>query len=79
MMCNDLMQIAKKISENAYCVYSKYKIGSSLISEKGNVYSAANVENASYPLCSCAERNVIYKGISEEGPTFKIKALACYT
>ena len=63
----------------AYCPYSKYHVGSAVLTKKGNYYSAANVENASYGLTSCAERNAIFKAISEEGSSMRIYAIACYT
>ena len=73
------MNMAKLSSRNAYCKYSNYHVGASILSDKGNYYSGANIENASYGLTSCAERNAIFNAVNSEGPDFKISAIACWT
>ena len=55
---------ARKASENAYSPYSGVKVGASLLDEDGNVYSGCNVENASYGLTQCAERNALVTAIN---------------
>jgi cytidine deaminase len=54
-----LFESAKTASEQAYSPYSGAKVGASLMDENGNIYSACNVENASYGLTQCAERNAL--------------------
>ena len=44
---------------NAYVPYSNYPVGALIITDKGNIYSGCNVENASYPLGNCAEASAI--------------------
>lgn len=60
-----LIQAAAQARRRAYAPYSKYAVGSAVLSATGRIYSAANVENAAYPLTICAERAAIVKAISE--------------
>ncbi len=59
-----LIEQAKEASKKAYAPYSGFKIGAALLSSKGNVYIGCNVENASYSLTICAERNAIFKAVA---------------
>lgn len=60
-----LIQAAVEARRRAYAPYSKYAVGAAVLSAIGQIYSAANVENAAYPLTICAERAAIFKSISE--------------
>lgn len=55
---------ARKASDHAYSPYSGVKVGASLLDENGDVYSGCNVENASYGLTQCAERNALAAAIN---------------
>ncbi len=72
-----LLQDAAKASEYAYAPYSKIKVGAAVLTKSNKIYTAANVENASYGLTICAERAGLCKSISE-GDT-AIKAIAIYS
>ena len=69
-----LIESARKSRKRAYAPYSKFKVGAAVLTENGKIYSACNVENASYGLTICAERAAIFKAVSE-GET-KIQAVA---
>ena len=55
-----LVHKAKEATAHAYAPYSKFHVGAALILEDGTVVTGANQENASYPLCMCAERVALY-------------------
>lgn len=49
----------KLASENAYSPYSGARVGAAIIDEDGRIHTGCNVENASYGLTQCAERNAL--------------------
>lgn len=61
----ELIRQAIAARERAYAPYSDYKVGAALLGKSGRVYTGCNVENAVYPLATCAERTAVVKAISE--------------
>ena len=61
----ELVAQASQVRERAYAPYSGYKVGAALLARSGRVYTGCNVENAVYPLSTCAERVAIVKAVSE--------------
>ena len=53
---DQLRQAADAARANAWCPYSKYPVGAALEAADGRIFSGCNVENASYPAGTCAER-----------------------
>ena len=60
-----LIHKAKEAALNAYAPYSKFLVGAALILEDGTLITGSNQENASYPLCMCAERVALYTAVSQ--------------
>lgn len=75
---NKLKEKAIEAASNAYAPYSKFKVGCALLTASGNIYTGCNVENASFGLTTCAERNAIANAINAEG-MIEIKSIVVYT
>lgn len=56
----ELIKKAEEARKLSYSPYSKFAVGAALLCKDGTVYLGANIENSSYPLCMCAERNALY-------------------
>lgn len=54
-----LFEAARSIQAKAYAPYSRFKVGAALATPDGQVFSGCNVENAAYPVGSCAEAGAI--------------------
>jgi cytidine deaminase len=60
-----LMAEAERALENAYAPYSRFKVGAALLTRGGRVFLGCNVENASFGLAICAERNAVFRAVCE--------------
>ncbi|KAL4867860.1 hypothetical protein BDV12DRAFT_111492 [Aspergillus spectabilis] len=67
---------ANAAKEAAYCPYSKFRVGAALLTESGEYFTGANVENASYPVGTCAERVAFGTAVVAGQRQFKAIAVA---
>src|SRR5580658_3957226 len=64
-------------ARRAYAPYSHFRVGAAVLTPAGAIYTGCNVENASYGMCTCAERTAVLKAVSSGERT--ISAVAVYT
>ena len=51
-----MLDEARSAAANAYAPYSNFPVGACILTADGELIRGANIENASYPLTTCAER-----------------------
>lgn len=74
---NDLLKKAKEASKNAYAPYSKFSVGACVLTKSDQTYIGCNMENASYGMTICAERNALANAIANGEND--IEAIAIYS
>jgi cytidine deaminase len=71
----ELLEAAGEATKNAYAPYSKFKVGSAILTKSGEVFTGCNVENSSFGLTMCAERNAMFQAVARGHKRFKAVAI----
>ena len=77
MRDSELVEAARTAAENSYSPYSRFRVGAALVADDGSVYVGANVENASYPVSSCAEATAVQYAAAQGVRKIATLAVAC--
>jgi cytidine deaminase len=75
-MIDDAIGRAREARGRAYAPYSGFQVGAAIVAG-GRIFTGENIENASYPVSVCAERNAVARMIDEGERT--IDAVAVVT
>ena len=73
----ELKRHARAAARHSHSPYSKFPVGAAVRTRSGKIFSAPNIENASYGLTICAERNAVFQAVS--AGESDIAALLLYT
>lgn len=73
---DNLLKHARAAMKRAYAPYSNFHVGAALLLHDGKIFTGCNVENASYGLTICAERNAIFAAVAASTRKPKIAAVA---
>lgn len=73
----ELAEAARVAAEKAYAPYSNFRVGVAVVAADGEVFTGANIENAAYPVSSCAEDTAIATAASQGVRKIDTVAVAC--
>ncbi|MEE8488848.1 MAG: cytidine deaminase, partial [Acidimicrobiia bacterium] len=77
MNTDELAVAAREAAEGSYSPYSHFRVGAVVVSAAGEIFTGANIENAAYPVSSCAESTAINTAVSSGVRKIASIAVAC--
>ena len=78
-MTKSLISAAISARLEAYAPYSGFQVGAALLAKDGRIFTGCNVENLSYGLTICAERNAIFAAVAAGVRVFEAIAIVADT
>ncbi|MGN6032853.1 MAG: cytidine deaminase [Thermomicrobiales bacterium] len=72
----DLLAAARGMVEKAYVPYSGFPVGAAVLTADGSIVTGVNVENASYGLTCCGERNAVFAAVGQGHRTIRAVAIS---
>jgi cytidine deaminase len=74
-----LLERAELARARAYAPYSRFHVGAALLASDGRIFDGCNIENSSFGLSVCAERNAMWKAVAEGVRAFEAMAVTAGT
>jgi cytidine deaminase len=71
-----LRERALAAMDRAYAPYSRYHVGAALLGSDGSIAEGCNVENASFPAGTCAERTALGAAVTRGVRSFRMVVIA---
>ena len=71
-----LVTRAVQAKTRAYAPYSRFRVGAAVLADDGTIIEGCNVENSSYSLTICAERNAVFQATAKGKTSLRAIAIA---
>lgn len=77
MTTEDLVALARRVAEDSYSPYSGFRVGAVVVGRGGETHTGVNVENAAYPVSTCAEATAVHTAVSQGLRKIDTVVVAC--